>query len=74
MKNILETISELIEIPVEYLTDDFDLNKSIFWDSLTKISLIGVFKSDFNKTITSNEIDKIVSIKDLKFFIGEEFL
>jgi acyl carrier protein len=71
MSEILKFISDLIEVKQEDLNDNYKLSESDFWDSLTKISLIGMIKTDYNKNLTLDDLDNIHTISDLKSFIKD---
>ncbi len=62
-----EVIVKLIEV----IETDMDINESTVledieeWDSLAKLSLMAVAKTDFGKKLTSEQIRSFVTVDDI---------
>ena len=62
---ILNDLAKLLEMDVNELSDDFFLNQSGNWDSLTILSLVGAFNLHYKKTVFAKDIGKCQTVKDL---------
>ncbi|WP_196891999.1 acyl carrier protein [Aureivirga marina] len=67
MEEFLEKISEILEVESVNLSDnleDFDE-----WDSLTSLSLIAMIDSDYNISVTNDDIREFKTIEDVCNFV-----
>lgn len=65
----MELLEETFDVDSGVLSMDTVLEDLDEWDSMTKLSLIVVFSDEFNKKITSEEIKKFVTVKDIIDFM-----
>jgi|TARA_B110000908_G_C10227687_1_gene438876 acyl carrier protein len=66
-KKLIEQIAEILE--VDTVTVDDELSSFDEWDSLTVLSIIALVDSDYNKTLSHNQLKQFVIVGDLVSFI-----
>jgi acyl carrier protein len=66
-KKLIEQIAEILE--VDTVTVDDELSSFDEWDSLTALSIIALVDSDYNKTLSHNQLKQFVIVGDLVSFI-----
>jgi|TARA_B110000259_G_C14023969_1_gene404013 acyl carrier protein len=66
-KKLIEQIAEILE--VDTVTVDDELSSFDEWDSLTALSIIALVDSDYNKTLSHNQLKQFVIVGDLMSFI-----
>jgi acyl carrier protein len=66
-EKLLEKIAEILE--VEAITDQEELNSFDEWDSLTALSIIALVDSDYNKTLSNDQLKQFETVGDLVTFI-----
>jgi acyl carrier protein len=66
-KKLIEQIAEILE--VDTVTLDDELSCFDEWDSLTVLSIIALVDSDYNKTLSHNQLKQFVIVGDLVSFI-----
>ena len=66
-KKLIEQIAEILE--VDTVTLDDELSSFDEWDSLTVLSIIALVDSDYNKTLSHNQLKQFVIVGDLVSFI-----
>ena len=66
-KKLIEQIAEILE--VDTVTVDDELSSFDEWDSLTVLSIIALVDSDYNKTLSHNQLKQFVIVGDLMSFI-----
>jgi acyl carrier protein len=72
MEKFILLIGGLFEnTPIDSITMDSNFKEFEDWDSLTALSLIALFDSEFNIKISGEKIREISSIKELYNFIQE---
>ncbi|NRD23012.1 acyl carrier protein [Winogradskyella litoriviva] len=64
MEDFIPSISELLEEETVELTDALDSFEA--WDSLTVLSMIAFFDSEYNVQLSAEEIDDSETIQGLK--------
>ena len=67
MEDFLPSIAEILEVETVELTDE--LSSFDEWDSLTVLSIIAMCDSDYNVTLTAEEVDSAETILGLKELI-----
>ncbi len=65
VKEKLNLLEELLLIEKDTLDENAALSSIAEWDSMAVISTIAMFDSVFGKEITSNEIKKFITVKDI---------
>jgi acyl carrier protein len=68
-EELLSKIAEILE--VEEIAIEDELNSFDEWDSLTGLSIIALVDSDYNKTLSNDQIKQFVTVGDLVVFILE---
>ncbi len=66
-EELLDKIAELLE--VDEITIEEELNSFEEWDSLTALSIIALVDSDYNKTLSNDQLKQFISVGDLITFI-----
>lgn len=66
-EELLDKIAELLE--VDEITIQEELTSFEEWDSLTALSIIALVDSDYNKTLSNNQLKQFTSVGDLITFI-----
>ena len=66
-KKLIEQIAEILE--VDTVAVDDELSSFDEWDSLTALSIIALVDSDYNKTLSHNQLKQFVIVGDLMSFI-----
>lgn len=61
----MELLAETLEVEVDEISEDTVLAEMDNWDSMTKLSLIVMFDDECDKKITSDDIKKMVTVKDI---------
>ncbi len=61
----MELLAETLEVETDEISEDTALTDLDNWDSMTKLSLIVMFDDEFGKKITSEDIKKMVTVKDI---------
>lgn len=61
----MELLAETLEVEVDEISEDTVLADMDNWDSMTKLSLIVMFDDECDKKITSEDIKKMVTVKDI---------
>lgn len=56
---------EVFDVDVTDVTPETVLDESDFWDSMSKLSLISVFDSNFKKTLKGEDIKKFKTVQDI---------
>lgn len=56
---------DVFGVEVEEVTPEIVLDEADFWDSMSKLSLISVFDSEFNKLINKDDIKKFITVQDI---------
>ena len=69
-EELLEKIAEILE--VEKIGEKDTLESFDEWDSLTSLSLIALVDSDFNVTLTNDDIKMFEIVKDVIDFVEKE--
>tara|TARA_B110000977_G_scaffold198421_1_gene283251 strand:+ start:277 stop:489 length:213 start_codon:yes stop_codon:yes gene_type:complete len=68
-EELLNKIAELLE--VDEIIDKDDLSSFDEWDSLTALSIIALVNSDYNKTLSNDQLKQFSSVGDLTTYILE---
>jgi|TARA_B110000908_G_scaffold40045_1_gene48623 acyl carrier protein len=68
-EELLNKIAELLE--VDEIIDKDDLSSFDEWDSLTALSIIALVDSDYNKTLSNDQLKQFSSVGDLTTYILE---
>lgn len=68
-EELLDKIAEILEVESVNINDH--LNSFDEWDSLTALSIIALVDSDYNKTLSNNQLKQFVTIGDLVTYILE---
>lgn len=68
-EELLNKIAEILE--EDEITIEDELNGFDEWDSLTGLSIIALVDSDYNKTLSNDQIKQFVTVGDLVAFILE---
>jgi len=66
-EELLDKIATVLE--VEAITVNDELNSFDEWDSLTALSIIALADSDYNKTLSNDQLKQFVTVGDLVTFI-----
>ena len=66
-EELLNKIAEILEVD-EISTVD-ELNSFDEWDSLTGLSIIALADSDYNKTLSNDQLKQFVTVEDLVTYI-----
>lgn len=66
-EELLNKIAEILEVD-EISTLDH-LNSFDEWDSLTGLSIIALVDSDYNKSLTNDQLKEFVTVEDLVSYI-----
>ncbi len=62
----IELLAEdVFDVDVADVTPETVLDESDFWDSMSKLSLISVFDSNFKKTLKGEDIKKFKTVQDI---------
>lgn len=64
-KEKLNHLEELLDIEKDTLSEDTELKSLGEWDSIAYISTIAMLDSDFDKVVTSKEVQGFVTVKDI---------
>ena len=65
IKEKLNILEDLLDIEKDTLLEDTALDQISEWDSIAVISTIAMFDDVLGKNITSNEVKKFKTIKDI---------
>ncbi|NDP28758.1 MAG: acyl carrier protein [Flavobacterium sp.] len=68
-EELLYKIAEILE--EDEITIEDELNGFDEWDSLTGLSIIALVDSEYNKTLSNEQIKQFVTVGDLVAFILE---
>jgi len=68
-EELLNKIAEILEVDEIAIEDELDSFDE--WDSLTGLSIIALFDSDYNKTLSNDRIKQFVTVGDLVAFVLE---
>ena len=68
---IIKDLAKLLEMDISQLSDDFRLDTSANWDSLTMLSLVGAVDLHYKKNIFVSEILKCQTVNDLHCLVSE---
>jgi len=71
-QKFIDLLIEYLEIENKSITVDTQLKSLPEYDSLGIMSIISLVDEYFNKTLSTQELDKIETIKDLMALIGKE--
>lgn len=71
-QKFIDLLIEYLEIENKSITVDMQLKSLPEYDSLGIMSIISLVDEYFNKTLSTQELDKIETIKDLMALIGKE--
>lgn len=62
----IELLAEdIFDVDVADVTPGTVLEESDFWDSMSKLSLISIFDSNFKKTLKGEDIKKFKTVQDI---------
>ena len=65
-KKKIELLAEdVFDVDVTEVTLETVLDESDFWDSMSKLSLISVFDSNFKKTLKGEDIKNFKTVQDI---------
>ncbi len=64
-QNFFEQITEIFELNTGEISIEDKFRDYEKWDSLTGLSLIAMFDSEFGVVIESNEFKKLITVGDL---------
>lgn len=67
MKELLDKIAEILEVDTVSTQDE--LHSFDEWDSLTSLTIMALVFSDYNKTLTNNQLKEFVTVGDLVNYI-----
>ncbi|HLD80270.1 MAG: acyl carrier protein [Candidatus Staskawiczbacteria bacterium RIFCSPHIGHO2_01_FULL_41_41] len=65
MEQLKKIISEVMEISVDQIDDNFSRKNNSEWDSFNHLALIAEIERKVNLEFTLEEIDQIITFKDL---------
>lgn len=68
-EELLNKIAEILEVDEIAIEDELDSFDE--WDSLTGLSIIALVDSDYNKTLSNDQIKQFVTVGDLVAFVLE---
>lgn len=71
-QKFIDLLIEYLEIENKSITVDTQLKSLPEYDSLGIMSIISLVDEYFSKTLSTQELDKIETIKDLMALIGKE--
>ncbi len=71
-QKFIDLLIEYLEIENKSITVDTQLKSLPEYDSLGIMSIISLVDEYFSKTLSTQELDKIETIKDLMELIGKE--
>lgn len=60
----IELIAEVLDIEPEEIHEDMILKDMDEWDSLAILSFIVMMGDEFNKTVTGEDVKKLVTVAD----------
>ena len=66
---ILKILSKVLKISTIEIKDDFEMNKVPNWDSVAHLDIITSFEEEFNIQFETNDIPKLVNLKNIKMII-----
>ena len=66
----LELLADVFECDIEELDPQTKLNDMDSWTSMTKLSLIVMVDDECEKTLTSEDIKKFVTVADILDYMG----
>ena len=69
---ILKILSKVLKISTIEIKDDFEMNKVPNWDSVAHLDIITSFEEEFNIQFESNDIPKLVNLKNIKQIIQKK--
>jgi acyl carrier protein len=58
-------LSKLLEMPISELSEETNLQKNTYWDSLAMISLIGAIDEHYKVSISGEELTQAILVKDV---------
>lgn len=64
-EKVIGILTEAFELEKGELTPETVLADLDFWDSMAKLTLIVVMSDEFDKKLTSNDIKKFTTVKDI---------
>ena len=64
-------LSEILEASLEDLQNNLKMEESEIWDSLKHMELIAMIESNYNISLTVDEIIKMTSIKEITNVLSE---
>ncbi len=62
--NKIELIAEVLDIEPEAINEDMNLKEMDEWDSLAILSFIVMMGDEFNKTVTGEDVKKLITVAD----------
>jgi acyl carrier protein len=66
--------AQLLHVPVQNLTPDYNLTRNAEWDSFTIMYTIGLFDKFFQKKVNTNKLVTCKSYGDLLKLLGNEYV
>lgn len=60
----IELIAEVLDIEPDEIHEDMNLKDMDEWDSLAILSFIVMMGDEFNKTVTGEDVKKLITVAD----------
>ena len=70
MKSVEEVLSGVLKIDVGRINDSLEFHSIPEWDSFQHILLLNELENEFQVKISSFDIEKLISVKNIKMYLG----
>jgi acyl carrier protein len=64
----LNELENLLEVPLNTLSNDTKLSSLLLWDSMAKLSLIVLLSDNFKLKISSQQLNEFKTVNDILTF------
>jgi acyl carrier protein len=62
---LMNELENLLELPLNSMSEDTVLNTILLWDSMAKLSLIVLLADNFNLRLTSQKVNSFIIVNDI---------
>ena len=72
MIELKEIMAKVMEVSVNQIGDNFSRKNNVEWDSFNHLALISEIEKKMNIEFTMEEVDKIITFKDLCLIVSRK--
>lgn len=69
--SVEEIVADVLDVPVEEITDDTSPDTTARWDSLQHLNIIMALEEAFQVSFTTDEITQMLSVGIIKILLRE---